>query len=133
MAFIGNSLATPTILNLPAAPIADSVSTTNLFDTFRFTLTQSSQVNLSLTGLGANANMALIKDTNANNVVDGGEVLASSTNLGSLSELVNQGGLAAGNYFIQVGLESGTSTSYSLSLAATSQVQNCDLAQWDDG
>jgi trimeric autotransporter adhesin len=124
MAFIGNSLATPTILSLPATPIADSVSTTNIFDTYRFTLTQSSQVNLSLTGLGANANIALIKDTNANNLVDNGEVLASSTNLGSLAELVNQAGLAAGTYFVQVALESGTSTSYSLNLAATSQVQN---------
>jgi ELWxxDGT repeat protein len=124
MAFIGNSLVTPTILNLPATPVTDSVSTTNLFDTFRFTLTQSSQVNLSLSGLSADANIALIKDTNANNVVDSGEILASSTNLGSLTELVNQAGLAAGNYFIQVSLDGGTTTSYSLGLTTTSQLQN---------
>jgi subtilisin family serine protease len=51
MAFIENSLTDSTVLNLPATPIAGSVGTMNLFDTDRFTLTQSRQVNLSLSEL----------------------------------------------------------------------------------
>jgi hypothetical protein len=70
MAFTGNSLANSTILTLPGSSVTDSVSTTNLFDTYRFTLAQGSQVKLTVSGLSANADVALIRDTNANNLVD---------------------------------------------------------------
>jgi Bacterial pre-peptidase C-terminal domain/FG-GAP-like repeat len=124
MAFTGNSLANSTILTLPGSSVTDSVSTTNLFDTYRFTLAQGSQVKLTVSGLSANADVALIRDTNANNLVDSGEILASATNTGSLAELVSQPGLLAGSYFIQVALNAGMSTSYSLNLATVSQLQN---------
>jgi hypothetical protein len=103
MSFIGNSLANST--NLTIAPsnqtVNDSVSSTNLVDTFRFTTTAArSSVNLRLTGLSGDANLGLIRDLNGNNLVDANEVLASSINTGTLAELINLADLAPATYFV---------------------------------
>ncbi len=110
MSFIGNSLNNPTNLAIASTnqTVADGVSATNLVDTFRFTTTAArSSMNLRLTGLSGNADLALIRDLNGNSIVDGNEILASSTNGGTLSELINLADLAAGTYFVQISLGGG--------------------------
>jgi hypothetical protein len=51
--------------------------------------------------------LALIRDLNGNNIVDGNEILASSTNGGTLAELINLADVAAGTYFVQISLGGG--------------------------
>jgi hypothetical protein len=110
MSFIGNSLSSPTNLAIASTnqTVIDGVSATNLVDTFRFTTTAvRSSVNLRLTGLSGDADLALIRDLNGNSIVDGNEILSSSTNGGTLAELINLADVAAGTYFVQISLGGG--------------------------
>nr|MCU0549035.1 pre-peptidase C-terminal domain-containing protein [Leptolyngbya sp. Prado105] len=113
----GNILSTAQSLSLTttAQPFTNSVSATDSFDHFRVTLSSRSSVNLALVGLNGDANLALIRDANNNSAIDTGEVIARSTNTGSLSELVNVANLAAGDYFIEVSWVSGATVNYSFS------------------
>jgi Bacterial pre-peptidase C-terminal domain len=107
MSFNGNSLLNSTNLAITSSNqvVTDGVSSANLVDTFRFTTTAArSSVNLRLTGLSGDANLGLIRDLNANNIVDANEVLASSLNTGTLAELINLSDLAPATYFVQISL-----------------------------
>ena len=87
-------------------------------DFYRFNLPGMSNLNLSLSGLTANADVQVIRDVNQNGTVDLGEVVASSTLQGTASELINLQGLDTGFYFVRVdGAEDNTS--YTLNLTGT--------------
>ncbi len=77
---------------------------------YRFTLSNNSSFNLSMSGLQANANLDLLNGS--------GGVMATSANLGTLSESCSRQ-LAAGTYYIRVTSVGGANTKYSLGLQST--------------
>jgi serine protease len=99
--------------------IRDFVGSSDPNDFYHFQLTASSNINLRLTGLSADADLYLIQDANRNGLVDRGEVLTYSMAPGSNSEAIDLTGLAAGSYAIQVTRYQGD-TNYQLDLTATS-------------
>lgn len=69
-----------------------------------------------LLGMKSNADLVLIKDSNYSANVDAGEVLATSTNPGTQSDVIFKS-LRAGTYYIGVASRGGN-TSYTLALTA---------------
>lgn len=88
----------------------------NTTDTYRFTFS-GGNLNLSLAGLTADADISLILDGNGNGAIDAGETIASSYQWGSSDESINLGSLVAGTYFAQIYQYSGE-TSYRFSLSS---------------
>ncbi|MTJ48440.1 pre-peptidase C-terminal domain-containing protein [Dolichospermum sp. UHCC 0259] len=78
------------------------VGDSSIDDLFRFNFAGTTNLTFSLTGLTDNADMSLIYDSNNNGLIDPGEVIATSTNLGNLSETITLSGLLAGNYYLYV-------------------------------
>ena len=74
---------------------------------YRFSLSNSSSLNLSMSGLQANANLDLLNNS--------GGLIASSANSGILAESLSRQ-LAAGTYYIRVSSIGGANTSYKLGL-----------------
>ncbi|MFN9630062.1 MAG: S8 family serine peptidase [Cyanobacteriota bacterium] len=107
----GNTLATARNIGTlsGAQSFSDWVGSTDTNDFYRFSLSQSSNFNLSLNGLSSDADVQLLNSA--------GSVLVSSTNGSNASESISRL-LAADTYYIRVYPYSGN-TSYSLSLSAT--------------
>lgn len=95
----------------------DSIGTSNSSDLFSFKLLRSSQVQLSLKALKANANIQLIRDKNNNKRIDRGEVLRVSQLSGKRAESINAS-LSAGIYHIRV-YGNNAKTTYQLGVSAT--------------
>lgn len=116
----GNTLGTALNLGNVQGQIieSDSVSSNDLSDIYKFTLTLASTVRASFpaTATGTNANLFLIQDKNGNGAIDDGDNLASSTNPFSTGESLTQR-LAAGTYFVGVFRLAETPT-YHLALSA---------------
>ena len=108
----GNTLATARDITIGATPTtySDFVGSTDRNDYYRFSLGDTSDFSLNLTGLSANANVSLL-DSN-------GRVITKSTNGGTSNESITRQ-LNAGTYYVRVYPRSG-STNYNLSLAAAS-------------
>jgi ELWxxDGT repeat protein len=109
----GNSLSTATLINLNTTvqTFPDTVTTTEN-DYYRFTLSNRSSFNLSLTGLSADANVALLDSAGNPLTING--IQQRSANSGTFSESINTI-LEAGTYFIHVFPgASTTSADYSL-------------------
>ncbi|MEW6498267.1 MAG: PPC domain-containing protein, partial [Cyanobacteriota bacterium] len=101
----------------------DAVSSSDTNDFYRFSLDNTSNFNLSLTGLSSDVDVRLIQDVNSNGIVDNGDEIVRSTWGGSNDESINHS-LTTGTYFAQVYQYSGD-TSYTLNLSATaSQTPN---------
>lgn len=88
-------------------------------DYYRFTLTQTSYFNLSLTDLSDYAEIEVIFDANGNGVYDSNELLydgyGSSNQQGSINAT-----LGSGTYFIRIfSADSNTNTNYTLGVSAT--------------
>ncbi len=93
---------------------SDSVGTTDTADVYHFSVNHTGTFTLSMTGLSADADVRLIRDTNSNLAVDTGEVIGSSANAGSSNESITATSLTAGdNYFVEVYQYSGN-TNYNL-------------------
>lgn len=71
----------------------------SLFHQIQFNSTGT--LNVTLSGLTANADMRLIYDANHNGVVDTGEVIAISSYTGTNAEAFHLSNLAAGTYYIE--------------------------------
>ena len=78
------------------------VGDSSIDDLFRFNFAGTTNLTFNLTELTDNADMRLIYDSNNNDLIDPGEVIATSTNLGNLSETITLSGLLAGNYYLYV-------------------------------
>ncbi len=91
------------------------IGSTDTIDLYRLSLT-SDHLNVVLTGLSADADIRVIRDVNDNGAIDYGEILASSTRVGSRDETINLAGLSNGDYFVEVRRYSGD-TSYKLRLS----------------
>jgi subtilisin family serine protease len=89
----------------------DAITSGDRDDFYKFTLAQNSNLNLSLTGLKADAEISLLDSL--------GRLIVSSTNSGMASEVISRA-VGAGTYFIRVFQYSGD-TNYNLNLFAGSQ------------
>ena len=98
---------------------SDWVGDTDTADTYAFSVPNLGfgiyLADISLTGLSNDADIRLIEDGNSNDIVDQGEVIGSSINVGSLDESIIIG-LDEGDYFLQVYQYSGD-TNYDLIFA----------------
>lgn len=99
---LGNIAAATTIF-------PNNVSPFDTIDTYKFTIGDNRNLNLSLTGLSNNADIKLLDST--------GREIASSKNLASLDEVINLGDKPAGTYFAQVISVDGANTNYTLGLS----------------
>jgi len=108
----GNTLDTARNITLGAIPttFTDWVGSTDTNDYYRFTLPTASIVNLSLTGLSADADLQLLSST--------GSVIQSSRNWGTQDERITIE-LSAGTYFIRVYPYGSANTYYNLNVSAT--------------
>ncbi|MEG4274423.1 MULTISPECIES: S8 family serine peptidase [unclassified Microcoleus] len=98
--------------------IADSLSNVRPDGLYRFTLPANSDFKLTVSGLTADVDVALIKDINGDNSIDFTDIIASSQQPNLSPEAIDINGLAAGTYFIRVYQYQG-STNFSLNLSAT--------------
>jgi hypothetical protein len=74
------------------------------------------QLQLSVYGMSADADIRLVRDSNGNFTLDwSDEVITTSTNSGSLSEYINLSDVKSGNYFVEVYQYSGN-TNYTLEM-----------------
>lgn len=92
------------------------VGDNNTVDTYYFSASSlgSVQLNASLTGLTADADIRLVQDSNNNQIVDSNEILAYSRLGGSFSESLSYS-VNSGDYFVQVYQYSGNAD-YNLSI-----------------
>jgi PA14 domain/Bacterial toxin 44/Putative amidase domain/FG-GAP-like repeat len=99
--------------------LSDGISGSNPVDSYRITVSQASDLKISLQGLKANADLQVIRDANGNGKIDAREVLLSSALKGVGLDAINLS-LAAGNYYVQVYAgDQGATTTYSLNYSAT--------------
>ncbi|MEH2259270.1 ELWxxDGT repeat protein [Nostoc sp.] len=99
--YIGGSLTSTTSI------FQNSLSSSDIRDTYKFTVSSSSIVTLGLDGLSSNADLRLLNSS--------GSSLYNSTNSGTTPESI-RGNIAAGTYYAQV--LGTTSTNYNLSLSS---------------
>ncbi|CCH95670.1 Similar to tr/Q3M5S2/Q3M5S2_ANAVT Peptidase S8 and S53 [Microcystis aeruginosa PCC 9432] len=109
----GNTLATARAITVGSSTTSytDWVGSTDTNDYYRFTLANSSNFNLGLTGLTADADVRLLNSS--------GSFIASSTNGGTASESITRQ-LSAGTYYIRVYPYQSANTNYNLAVSATS-------------
>ncbi|MEG4491065.1 S8 family serine peptidase [Microcoleus sp. D3_18_C4] len=98
--------------------IADSLSNARPDGLYRFILPATSDFKLTVSGLTADVDVALIKDLNGDNSIDFTDIIASSQQPNLSPESIDINGLAAGTYFVRVYQYQG-STNFSLNLSAT--------------
>ncbi|MEG4285397.1 S8 family serine peptidase [Microcoleus sp. A006_D1] len=119
----GNSLSTArNVFGVENGSInlTDFVGLGDASDFYRFDINTKSNFNLRLDGLRADADVKLIQDRNRNGVVDSGEVIRYSLNIGTIPDVINVSNLAPGTYYVQVSSFLNNSTNYNLNLSATS-------------
>lgn len=98
-----------------------SVGSTDLVDFYRFQVGSGGNFNLTLTGMSSDADVSLIRDFNANGIVDAGEIIASSSRGGNVDESIHLESLTGGilapeTYFVRVQRFSGD-TNYTLQIS----------------
>ncbi|HCF27736.1 MAG TPA: peptidase S8 [Cyanobacteria bacterium UBA11049] len=98
--------------------VSDFVGSTDTVDFFRISLNTASDFDLSLNGLSANAEVALIQDRNFNGVIDANEYVGLSNRFGTAKDTIDINSLPSGTYYAGV-YHSGGDTNYNLSLSAT--------------
>ncbi len=109
----GNTLGTARDINtLTSTPsnYSDFVNDVDPDDYYRFDLSSSALVNLTLTPDTQNANVILLNSS--------GGLITSSTQTGIVQDSINRS-LNAGTYYIRVVPEAGNATNYNLSVSAT--------------
>ncbi|NEP38539.1 MAG: S8 family serine peptidase [Okeania sp. SIO2G4] len=106
----------------------DFVGDFDSVDYYRFHLNTTSDFNLFLSGLSADADVDLLEDKNNDGF---GEIIDSSLAFGSASEEINVSNLNPGTYYVKVSQYSGD-TNYNLSLSATPSF-NSGLSLNSDG
>ena len=97
---------------------AGTVDDSDRVDFYKFTVDEESEVTITLTGLAADANLALINDENSDGIVDPGEAFAFSALEGTADEEIFTV-LQEGSYFIRVRQQDGVGlTPYDLTVSA---------------
>ncbi|HYD64540.1 PPC domain-containing protein [Azospirillum sp.] len=91
----------------------DAVGSDDTNDYYRFTTSEVTNFQLSMTGLSADADVKLLDSS-------GFTSLGSSSASGSAPEAISLSSLPAGTYYVRVYPYGGTTTDYTLTLSATS-------------
>ncbi len=117
---LGNQLSQARDLGVLSSTqtLADSVSNARPDDLYRFTLQANSDFKLTVSGLTADVDVALIKDINGDNSIDFTDIIASAQESGLSPESIDINGLAAGTYYVRIYQFQG-STNFTLNLSAT--------------
>ncbi len=118
-----------TVLNaLPGqTSIQGQVGETDYQDFFELQVTETSIVDLSLTGLTADADLFLYQDLDADGELGGDEIISASSRWGNADEAIENVTLDQGRYFIGVEQFEGD-TSYNLSISGVAGTVARDLA-----
>jgi hypothetical protein len=103
------------------------VSDKDYADFFQFQVTETSIVNFGLSGMSADADLALFQDLNDDGELGGDEIISSSAKSGAANETIENVTLDPGKYFLSVEAYEGN-TNYSLSLAGVAGTVAADLA-----
>jgi hypothetical protein len=108
----GDTMAAARLIGLgpTAVSFTDQIGGADPNDYYRFTLSNTSDFRLSMTGLTADADVQLLNASGAS--------IAYSAAGGSMSESISSQ-LTAGTYYVRVYPYNGANTNYSLSLSAT--------------
>lgn len=120
------SLSTASVSNLVAAEsnigtlsgtrvFSNWVGSTDTSDIYSFSLGNTRSLNMTLSGLGNDADIRLIRDANGNGIIDSIDILQNSARISTNAEWISTT-LAAGNYFVQVAQYSGD-TSYNFTIS----------------
>jgi Bacterial pre-peptidase C-terminal domain len=127
---IGNSYATAANIGTLNGQrrFTGSLGPTDPGDVYGFSINATSNLQLDLTGLTADADLFLVQDVNLNGVYDSADLLAFSTRIGTAAEQINRNNLAAGNYFAWI-VPFGGPTSYTLTLATDAAGDTLDNAR----
>ncbi|NJL66531.1 MAG: hypothetical protein HC894_06375 [Microcoleus sp. SM1_3_4] len=96
-------------------------------DFFQFQVVQTSIVNFGLSGMSADADLALYQDANGDGELGGDEIISASDRSGTANETIENITLDPGKYFLSVEAYEGN-TNYSLSLAGVAGTVAADLA-----
>ncbi|MGK7901358.1 MAG: pre-peptidase C-terminal domain-containing protein [Hormoscilla sp.] len=96
----------------------DSVNNRDGMDWFVFTILEDGELDITLTGLSADADLSLIADVNGNGEIDAGERILISANNSNNDESIQTGALPAGDYFVSVDRFAGE-TEYRLAASVT--------------
>ena len=96
-------------------------------DFFQFQVTETSIVNFGLSGMSADADLALYQDLNNDGELGRDEIISSSAKSGAENETIENVTLDPGKYFLSVEAYEGN-TNYSLSLAGVAGTVARDLA-----
>jgi hypothetical protein len=117
---LGNELTTARNLGTinGTQTISDFVNTAKPDDIYSFTLSTTSDFQLFLTNLSADADVSVIKDINADHSIDVTDILDFSENPDLESETISIDALAAGTYYVRVYQFDGN-TNFNLNLSAT--------------
>jgi len=117
---LGNQLSQARDLGVLSSTqtLADSVSNARPDDLYRFTLQANSDFKLTVSGLTADVDVALIKDINGDNSIDFTDIIASAQESGLSPESIDINGLAAGTYYVRIYQFQGN-TNFTLNLSAT--------------
>lgn len=120
------SLSTSTFSNLIAPEVnigslsgtlvfSGTVGSTDTSDIYSFSLSSTQTINMTLSGLGSDADIRLIRDFNGNGLIDTADILQSSINGGTDAEWISRT-LGPGNYFVQVYQYAGN-TNYNFTIS----------------
>jgi hypothetical protein len=109
------------------ANLLGEVSDEDYADFFQFQVTETSIVNFGLSGMSADADLALYQDLNDDGELGGDEIISSSTKSGTADETIENVTLDPGKYFLSVEAYEGN-TNYSLGLAGVAGTVAADLA-----
>ncbi|MDB9466544.1 DUF4114 domain-containing protein [Dolichospermum circinale] len=116
----GNTVNTAKDLGLIGnnVQLSDFIGQVDSNDYYRFTLSSTSDLSIEVTGLSNGDLFAeLGQDKNNDGILDFDETIASSDEEGDTSEGISRTGLAAGEYILHLGVNSGN-TNYDLKLSA---------------
>jgi hypothetical protein len=109
------------------ANLLGEVSDEDYADFFQFQVTETSIVNFGLSGMSADADLALYQDLNDDGELGRDEIISSSAKSGTADETIENVTLDPGKYFLSVEAYEGN-TNYSLGLAGVAGTVAADLA-----
>jgi hypothetical protein len=109
------------------ATLQGAVGDDDYADFFQFQVATTSIVNFGLSGLSADADLALYKDLNDDGELGGDEIISASDRSGTANETIENVTLDPGKYFLSVEAYEGN-TNYSLSVAGVAGTVAPDLA-----
>ncbi|WP_373534082.1 C2 family cysteine protease [Microcoleus sp.] len=109
------------------ATLQGAVGDEDYADFFQFQVGQTSIVNFGLSGLSADADLALYQDLNGDGELGGDEIISASERSGTANESIENVTLDPGKYFLSVEAFEGN-TNYTLSAIGVAGTVAADLA-----